>query len=277
MKNPWKALSKVNPQRENGHREIANDVFQKLLIQRLTGAEWAICMSIIDQTYGFNRHWVDISYQTLANSTTYSRRMAIKAVKSLERRRLLVVNHSSPGVNHSSPVVQILFNKHYDTWQGGSEPQFTTGEPDGNKVVNHSSPGVVNHSSPFKRKNIKKEYKEKNIYVRQADEAIDYLNQKGNKKFTKSKRNRSFAITRLKEGLSLDDLKAAVDNKLQDTYFTIDSPHLFRPQTIFGPNCESYVNAARASPQSEFRAKYGDRARETARKIKDWKPPGVSD
>jgi len=203
--------------------------------------------------------------------------MAIKAVKSLEGRRLLVVNHSSPGVNHSSPVVQILFNKHYDTWQGGSELQFTTGEPDGKKVVNYSSPGVVNHSSPFKRKNIKKEYKEKNIYVRQADEAIDYLNEIGNKKFTKSKRNRGFALTRFKEGLTLDDLKLAVDQKMQDPNFTIEKPYLFRPKTIFGPNCESYVNAARASPQAELGAKYGDRAIKTARKIKDWKPPGVSD
>ena len=39
---------------------------------------------------------------------------------------------------------------------------------------------------------------------------------------------------------------------------------------------EGYYQS-RASPQAEFRAKYGDRAINTARKTKDWKPPGVSD
>lgn len=109
MENPWKKKSKINPQKEDGHREIENKLFRALLKQKMTGSEWAICMAVIDKTYGYGKKFDQISYGCLSQLTEFNRQTVIKAVKSLELRRILVVNHRLP-------INQILFNKHYDTW-----------------------------------------------------------------------------------------------------------------------------------------------------------------
>ena len=115
MKNPWKAKSKVNPQTKDGHRRIASKVLQELLKQGMTGSEWAVCMAVIDKTYGFQKLFDCISYGQLEEMTGFKRQTIIDAVKSLELRHILVVNHNRL-VNHRRLVNEILFNKHYDTW-----------------------------------------------------------------------------------------------------------------------------------------------------------------
>ncbi len=132
MKNPWKSRSKVNPQCEDGYRRIENNVFKNLLIQGMTGSEWAVCMAVIDKTYGFEKLSDFISYKQLADITNFNRRTVIDAVKSLIRRRLLVVVQGPP-------VNQILFNKHYDTWVVVQRPlvvhRVAGGGAEGSKVV----------------------------------------------------------------------------------------------------------------------------------------------
>ena len=157
MKNPWKAKSKVNPQAEDGHRRIASKVLQELLKQGMTGSEWAVCMSVIDKTYGFNKLSDLISYGKLKNMTEFSRRAVIDAVKSLELRHILVVNHSAP-VNHRSPVNEILFNKHYDTWVvNQSAPVNYRSLPQSPTVHHPGEPECTNSSEPECTHNRKKE------------------------------------------------------------------------------------------------------------------------
>ena len=46
MINPYRELSTVNPQREDGHRRINNEVFKALITARLSGAEYQIILEI---------------------------------------------------------------------------------------------------------------------------------------------------------------------------------------------------------------------------------------
>jgi len=145
MRNPWKSKSKVNPQAENGHRRIANEVLQQLIKQGLTGSEWDVIMAVIDKTYGFGKLSDRISYGQIVNATSLSRRTAIRAVNSLEARRILVVSRMSP-------VNQILFNKHHDTWQLVTQMAPAASDTDDTRLVTRMSPELVTRMSPTKER-----------------------------------------------------------------------------------------------------------------------------
>ncbi len=49
MDNPYKILSKVNPQREDGHRRINSDVFAALIRAKLSGAGYQVVLFILDR------------------------------------------------------------------------------------------------------------------------------------------------------------------------------------------------------------------------------------
>lgn len=133
MKNPWREKSKVNPQAENGHRRIATDVLNALIRQGLTGSEWAVIMVVIDKTYGFGKLSDQISLTQFQKATGISRQGIMKAIKSLGNQRCLVGNHSCLPTEY-------LFNKHYDTWIAGRQPQLPIGNQSVLEVGNQSVP-----------------------------------------------------------------------------------------------------------------------------------------
>ena len=140
-------MSHVNPQREDGHRQIENCIFQALLKQYMTGSEWAFCMAVIDKTYGFGKLSDAISYGTLQKMTGLCRQTIIDAVNSLEGRRIIVVNRSRLCSN------LYLFNKHFDTWivnHGRLVNRSRPSQPQATSIVNHGRLEIVNHSVPSK-------------------------------------------------------------------------------------------------------------------------------
>jgi hypothetical protein len=124
LDNPWKKVSSVNPQRENGRREIANKVWLALIKASLTAGEYKVLMTVIDRTWGYGVLVAEISLTCFESTTALSRRGICKVINDLETRRLVVVSRN--GTKRSI----YMFNKHYDTWlDSAGEPQFTsTGE-----------------------------------------------------------------------------------------------------------------------------------------------------
>ena len=116
MKNPWKRYSKINPQREQGRREIANDVFLALIGADLTGAEYKVTLAIIHKTWGYNKSSDAISIKQLSEMTQLSERTIKRTLKRLTELRVTVRSPSKIRVSTGSPLTQFLFNKHYDTW-----------------------------------------------------------------------------------------------------------------------------------------------------------------
>ena len=112
MKNPYKALSKINPQKENGHREINNANFHALMGARLSGAEYQVALMVIDRTWGFGKSDGDhISLSQFENDTRLSRQSVITAIKSLEKKQIIVLERTLTRKGNC-----YLFNKHSDTW-----------------------------------------------------------------------------------------------------------------------------------------------------------------
>lgn len=116
MKNPWKQYSKISPQREEGNRQIANDVFYALMAADLSGSEFRVIMAIIDKTWGYGKESDCISISQIVNMTKLAERTVKKAIKNLKDARVLICAPSDIRVHHGSPINEFLFNKHYDTW-----------------------------------------------------------------------------------------------------------------------------------------------------------------
>lgn len=117
MKNHWKQYSKINPQREDGNRQIANDVFSALMSADLSGSEFRIIMAVISKTWGFGKDSDCISSDQFMQMTGLAERTVKKSIKSLKDKRVLVYAPSGIRVHHGSPLNEFLFNKHYDTWK----------------------------------------------------------------------------------------------------------------------------------------------------------------
>jgi uncharacterized phage protein (TIGR02220 family) len=71
-----------------------------------------------------------------------------------------------------------------------------------------------------------------------CQEVLDHLNLKTGKKFT----DKSFILSRLKEGKTKEQLLQIIDNQIEDPYFK-ENPKFLNPQTLFRPiHFDKYLN-----------------------------------
>jgi len=146
MKNPWKRSSKINPQKEDGFRQINTCVLEALIKAKLTTAEMSIVLTIISKTWGFNKKSDAISISQFSKATSFTNRAIQKANKKLTEKRIIVIE-SSERVNRGSPLNEYMLNKHYDTWIIQDKKRVnagTGGEPAGRKRVNAGTPTIYN-------------------------------------------------------------------------------------------------------------------------------------
>lgn len=79
------------------------------------------------------------------------------------------------------------------------------------------------------------------IYI--VEQIINYLNSKTGKSFKKNvKKNQAVIKARLKEGYQLDDFYKVIDKKTKDWLNNPDMNRYLRPETLFGPKFEGYLN-----------------------------------
>ena len=75
------------------------------------------------------------------------------------------------------------------------------------------------------------------------EEVISYLNDKLKAHFKpNAKKNREPINARIKEGYTLDEFKRAIDNKIADWGNSKKMAPYLRPETLFGPKMDGYVN-----------------------------------
>ncbi len=146
MDNPWKKISKINPQREDGTRQINSKVFSALIKAKLPTAEMGVVLTVISKTWGFNKKGDTISISQLSESTGFTARAIQKANKKLVDKRIMVIRCGKK-VNRGSPLNEYLFNKHYDTWRVWNKKRVNSGsspEQPRKKRMNSGSPTIEN-------------------------------------------------------------------------------------------------------------------------------------
>lgn len=117
-----------------------------------------------------------------------------------------------------------------------------------------------------KKNNEKKQLKSNNDLIKIV---IDYLNEKTTKKFTtKNKQTIVFINARVKDGYTEKDFKKVIDIKTLK-WLNTDMADYLRPQTLFSPKMESYLNEKNNKKKSNERFTKTQSAVDKAKQI-DW-------
>lgn len=83
-----------------------------------------------------------------------------------------------------------------------------------------------------------------------VEEIVAHLNQRAGTNYKASTANtRKLVKARLKEGFTVDEFKTVIDKKCADWLNNRDMAQYLRPETLFGPKFESYLNA-KSMPQT---------------------------
>lgn len=98
----------ANPQKENGHTQIANEILEHLIHPGINGSEYRIAICVLRKTYGFNKIHDRISLSQFQKATLMKRKDVVKTIKSLVGKRVLVKEENV-----------YKFNKDWEEWVVG--------------------------------------------------------------------------------------------------------------------------------------------------------------
>lgn len=77
-----------------------------------------------------------------------------------------------------------------------------------------------------------------------TEEVVDHLNRRAGTHYRAASANtRKLVKARLKEGFTIEDIKLVIDKKCAEWVNNSDMAQYLRPETLFGPKFESYLNA----------------------------------
>ena len=105
----------ANPQLENGHLRIANEVWDALAQINIPGRARQVLDVIIRKTYGFNKKRDAIAYSQFTTATGMDRRHIPRAIKTLLEMQL--IRRFSDIKDGVRGVTSYSFEKDYDKWR----------------------------------------------------------------------------------------------------------------------------------------------------------------
>ncbi len=102
----------ANPQIENGHVDIANDLVEALAKIRLSGEESQVLWSILRKTYGWHKKEDHISLSQFALMTGIKRQNVLRAITKLSSKKIIAV------IKKDDSIINIYrIQKDFDNWQ----------------------------------------------------------------------------------------------------------------------------------------------------------------
>lgn len=105
----------ANPQVENGHIDIANEIAEAFARYFPGGSEGQILWAILRKTYGWHKKEDEISIGQLMEMTGLSRRMVIYSLQNLEAKRMIIVKRKKE-FNGLNKINSMGLQKNYDKW-----------------------------------------------------------------------------------------------------------------------------------------------------------------
>lgn len=138
-----------NPQREEGHIEIASEIVDKFQSYHLSGNEWKILWVVLRKTWGWNKKEDAISLTQFQKLTGLTRKTATITIAKLVSKTILLVDKNTH-------VNVYRFNKHYSQWSSVeidtthkvvSKPTPPSVEND-TTLVSKSTPKIVSKPIP---------------------------------------------------------------------------------------------------------------------------------
>jgi phage replication O-like protein O len=104
----------ANPQTEDGHLRLANELVEALARTPFDSMESQIIWTIFRQTYGWAKKEDAISLSQFEEKTQRKRKTICEAIKRLQDRCIINVRQQKDGKRNLPSIYGI--NKHYDKW-----------------------------------------------------------------------------------------------------------------------------------------------------------------
>lgn len=105
----------ANPQVENGHTKIANEILDAFCLAFPGGSKSQVLLAIIRRTYGWQKKQDHISLSQLVDMTGLCRRSVIYALQNLEAQRFITVQRQR-GASNVNEINTVGLQKNYDLW-----------------------------------------------------------------------------------------------------------------------------------------------------------------
>jgi len=135
--------------------------------------------------------------------------------------------------------------------------EYQTQEIEANQQINQQTNQQLTNNQPATNHKQEckegKEEKHKSIVGHNkpavpVSDIVQYLNEKSGKEFrAETKATRQHITARFKEGFSLSDFQSVIDFKVSEWGMDAKMMEFIRPQTLFGTNFESYLEAAKTA------------------------------
>jgi len=149
----------ASPQVEAGHLQIANDLWEAIARQRLSGGEFRILLGILRKLYGFKRKSDWISNRQLAKMTGVTYNQAAKMVGRLSERGIVTLVYLDEGQRRI-----VKFNKDYDKWNPLPKKETVAQKGKG--------PLLKKENPPCRKRKTTKESITKETYTKEIREKI---------------------------------------------------------------------------------------------------------
>jgi len=101
----------ANPQLENGHTRIANEILDALIAANLSGHEFRIALLIIRKTYGFQKCEDTVSLSQMMKATGFKKIRCSQVINKLQLQNIVTVTENCNGL-----YKKYKFNKDLDVW-----------------------------------------------------------------------------------------------------------------------------------------------------------------
>lgn len=105
----------ANPQKENGHIDIANEIAEALMQVNLSAYETRVLWCILRKTWGWKKKVDKISLSQFAKAIHLDRRLIHRALKSLSSKKMIVIYKDDKN------LISYGFQKNYEIWKLSSK------------------------------------------------------------------------------------------------------------------------------------------------------------
>ena len=232
------------PELDHGNVIIPEPIYRFHGELGVTGNHFVLIVQLSAFRYESKTGKASPSFQTLAQRMGISRRQVMRVVKKLEDDGWLTIVRRGTETNEYNfqPFAKACWDLYLQSIRAASDESDTS-------ASDESDTTLVTDMSPEEQEYKNKNSKNKNNILpsslnRQADEVIDYLNQKTHSRFRHSEASRKYIRARIQEGSSAGDCKLIIDHKAAQWMGTEFEQYL-NPETLFRPTkFERNLNAA---------------------------------
>lgn len=239
------AIYNGNPQVEDGHTKIANELLDQIINIDFTKRQYKILLFIIRKTYGWNKTSDDISRSQIVEATGLSNPHVTTTIQELLNMNVLIIGTGTHAKNYK-------INKHYETWRI-TETVIIPKTVTVTETVTITETVTENYQNG--NNSLPKQYPQKTITKDNSNinicrDILQYLNEKAKSKFKDVDANIDLIKGRLKEGYTKEDCLMVIDIKCKEWIGT-DFEMYLRPSTLFNKTKFSQYIGQKINKQSE--------------------------